>query len=382
MSELSMYRILNTSIILMCLSYAFCFQRTQNNSQRKTIFWVFVFLYCFILAFRPEHTPDTKGYIEDFLEITAGNFFSFNGHIFQKYHGYEIGFIYFIKVFKIFSNSYRLFFFLCSFLGIVSMTNGLSGLYGFIDSEEQSRLQSVVFQSRDNYYIRNQILAVYIACFGLLYNGISLRAGIAMGFGICSVYYFLNEKRTSGIIMAFVAIIFQRSAIIFFLVFCGIRFLPCIPRRGHFIIWCLFGICMFTELGKRIANPIISYLISFFSKYNITSINYLLDLEDEIGMTDVLMWLIYGYLSIFGLQNSYYKKYLNSILLGAFIVFTMFGIRAISRAWDMCYLVMVPMLVALLNNDSHMLRPIFVQKSLVSVLILIKSIKMISVALH
>ena len=77
-----------------------------------------------------------------------------------------------------------------------------------------------------------------------------------------------------------------------------------------------------------------------------------MDVSEGIGIRDTYFWFLYGGLVVFLFYNKDYGKYLNVIMLGSFIIVFMYGVRAISRAYGMFYLFIVPLLSVMYNEDS------------------------------
>ena len=361
-----MYLYTNIFFIVFCLFYAFVLEKYIKFTQRKFYLWVLLLAFCIILALRPESTPDTIAYIYSFQSIDVGDFIFAN--ILQKYYiygvGLEVGYVNLVKIFKLFSDDYRFFFFFTALTGIFTATWGLTELYKKIVPSNQ-------------YSGYTQIFALYVACYGLLYNGITLRAGIAMGLGIYSVGLLLNGGKKQPSILLFLGFLIHRSAILYLVIYLAIKYLPLIPQRVHILIWVLIGVLYIGDWNLVLMQSFNSFLFSMFSDIGISSSGYLLEIGGQMGLTDMFMWLIYGFFILFDLKQSYYRRYLNVIMIGAILILLMHGVRAISRAYDMFYMLSIPLMCALYYYKLDSIRLLVLQRTFLFFLVATRSFKML-----
>ena len=200
-----------------------------------------------------------------------------------------------------------------------------------------------------------------------------------MGLGLMFVVKALDKKYIQAVLFIAAAVFIQRTSFLMLLVYLAISLVPVLQKKTHIIIWISIGILLLSGLSHYISSPINELLIKIFTTYNISGINYLVDQESLYGATDIFMWLLYGFFIIINPGLECYEKYLNAIMFGALIVLTMFGVRAISRAWDMFYLLMVPMLCLLYHRKSSVIKHLYIQQIFVLVIVVIKSYKMMSI---
>jgi hypothetical protein len=333
----NVYLILNIGFIVISILYIKVEQKVRNKD-RKYVMGLLIILFSILMAIRPLEMPDTLGYVQNFDYFQPGQRYQVN--FFQKYMGnYEYGYIFLIQFFKRFSNNCRLFFFFTALVGTCLAVFGLKQLSDKI-AVKNSGMYAPVF-------------AIYIASFGLLYNGISVRAGLAMGMGIVAVNFVMDRKWIRGGIILLTALTIQRSAVLFFLVLFAVRFMPALRRKTHIFIWIMEGVILFSGFGDKVFPFISRILYSIIVKYHMTGFGgYLLEVGGGIGLRTTYYWLLYGILVLFLFYSRNYEKYFNIIMLGSFIVVFMHGISAIARAYDMFYLFSVPLLGAMYNEDS------------------------------
>ena len=314
-----------------------------KRNQRVYFAIVFIIFFSVLMAMRPEETKDTLNYIKAFENINIPITGSFN--LLQKYQGYEWGYLLLAEVFKYWSINYRIFFFFVSFTGTTMSVVGLK------------RISDCVEEKNKDYW--GTVLAIYISSFGMLYNGISARAGLAMGIGIFATSLLWQRKLLRGVILTFLAFTIQRSTIIFVAIFIILEYMPAITKQVHMIVWGIFGAIMFSKLSLRLYFMLNPLIVKIFNDYKITGFaSYFIDgIDTAVGLRDIYMWLLYGALIVLMTRNNVkYKNCLNVVMAGAFIVVTMYSVRSISRVYDMFFLLMVPCMVAAYWGKSKLCR--------------------------
>lgn len=330
------FLILNISIVFIALLT----RAKVVKKQRKYVFLVLTICFAVIVALRPEITPDTEIYIHGFEGANKSWLADFN--LLGKYGNvFEYGYVILMLLFKEITLNARVFFFIITFLGLLLTTYNLFEFGKVIAKDECS------WDFYDNY-------TIYVICFALLYNGISVRAGLSMGFGLLFLVLMLKKKIVKAIITLFVAFTLHRTSILFLAIYLIIRFMPVINKRAHFIIWGCSGLMLLSNIGSNIYRAISPYIANWMIGNNIASYGYLTEasLDADVSGISILKWLIYGFLIFFSLNNESYKKMLNLVMIGCMILSIFNGVTAISRAYDMFYLFTVPMYCALEKKNT------------------------------
>lgn len=336
LGNVEMYLVLNIVFIIISILYIKVEPRISCKD-RIYVIWGLIILFSLLMATRPLETPDTAGYAQNFYLIQPGHKYPVN--FLQKYMGYEFGYVYLISFFRLFCNNHSVFFFLTAFIGTSFMIFGLKNLSDKISSGN-NKMYAPVF-------------AIYISCFGLLYNGISIRAGLSMGLGIMAINLVLERRWVWGIMLFFIAFTMQRSAVLFLPIYFALKFIPGLKRKTHLWIWLISGGVLFTGLADRVFPYIASILNYIFIKFHVSGFGaFLLAPERRIGIRVVYFWLLYGVFILLLRYSKDYAKYMNVIMLGALIVVFMHGVRAVSRAYDIFYLFQVPLLGAMYQEDA------------------------------
>ena len=329
---------------MLCYLYM-CVERKIKYSQRKYVAFVLIVFSSILFALRPENTNDTLVYINGFLG--AENIPIEDISFFQKYNGYELGYIYLMRIFKIMCGNYRVFFFFTALIGMALSIYSLTFIANWGS------------QKKDSTVLSGGTLAFYISYFGFLYNGISVRAGLSMAIGLYAVTVFLHKRKVHliiGILLLFVAFSMQRSSALFVVIFLIYFLMPELNKKTHFLLWIIFGILMFSGIANNGYNFISSYLNSFLVTYDISGYTSFFDSSDlAVGLRDIYLWIIYLFLILIANGEKSIQKCLNIVMIGTLIIVFMHGTRAISRAYDMFFLFEIPILTNYfygMNNDK------------------------------
>lgn len=333
---MSFYIALNILFIIIAWGYMIVEPHIKKN-QRKYVVIFFIIVFSTLMALRPENTKDTLAYINSFegMNIPSGT----DINLLQKYQGYEWGYVGLVYVFKYFSSSYRLFFFLVALIGTSLSVFGLK------------KICDILEENNKDYW--GSILAIYISSFGMLYNGISTRAGLAMGLGVFAVSLLLQKKNIKGIVLLFLAFIIQRSSFLFIVIYLILKFMPILKKRIYWILWVSAGIIMFSQIGIKIYNQLETLVLAIIDRFNISGYAaFFVGADIVVGLRDIYLWLLFGVLIFIIKNDQKYGKYLNVIMAGTFVVATMYGVRAVARAYDIFYLFMVPSMGAIYRGKS------------------------------
>lgn len=340
------YLLINIIFILVLFIYAY-FDKYMHKSSSKIFITILIVIFSIIMAFRPIDTPDTAGYIDGFYLIQPK--VDYNISYLEEYNNYEKGYIQLIQLFKYFSTNYKLFFFIIAFLGTYISIRAQFYLY-----------QNLNPNVRIKYGL---ILAIYIALFGVLYNGISVRAGLSMGMGLMFIAEWVNKKRIKATLCILIAFAIQRTCIIMVVIWLIYLLIPSFKKKIYLLIWGVLGAILFLSdvsgFSAALANNINLLLLS-------TNINdyssYLEEISSEKGLPFYFFWLVSGFLILIGDNSKIYNKYINIILAGVFIFCIFGGVRAIARVYDMFFLFLVPLLTYHLDKNTKYLNSMVIQR--------------------
>lgn len=338
------YLIYNILYVTLIILYGSIDKRVVRK-QRKYIYAFFLIGFAYLMAIRPTETPDTQIYINAFTNVNSG--WLKNVSLLQKYNSaFEYGYIFLMLLARRITSNARVFLFFICLAGMLLTARAFKKLMDRVEGVDES----------GTYF---DALSTTIVCYGLLYFGISVRAGLAIGLGLTFINCMLDKKWLRSVLLLAVAFSIQRTAILYILIYLAIRFLPVLKKKMHYVIWALAGILLFSNVGRMIYRFIGPTLIQLMNTRNISSYGYLseaLSNTAAVARTDILTWLIYGILIFFSIEEEHYNKYLNSIMIGAMILSIFNDVMAISRAYDLFYMFTVPMYCILNTHDSAIIK--------------------------
>ncbi len=334
---MDLYLLINIIFILFCILYA-CLEKIIKSSQSKYIVACFVVVFAIIAAARPLETRDTAGYVNGFFYIQPDRDYGIT--ILQKYQGYELGYIWLVQFFKQFSNNYRIFFFIIALVGTAIAIKSLQSVYLRIVPNDKNSLGA--------------ISAVYFASFGLLYNAVSVRAGLAMSLCLMAIDLIEKKKKIRALLSFLIAFLFQRTVAVFVVIFLAIKIMPHFGKKIHFIIWAILGCLLVFVNSTTVLDGFTVIVNDLVEQYSINGVaSYLTEFDTAVGLRDYFQWLLYGYFIFFQKKDSWYSKLLNVIMVGMVFVVFFHGIRAFSRVSDMFFLYTVPLLVSIWVNSGR-----------------------------
>lgn len=338
-----MYLIINLMLIIFCSLYMLIEPMIIENTRRYVIGAV-IFVGAVLYAFRPQSTKDTIGYINSFVDIEK---FKINGiNLLQKYNGYEYGYIILMKVFKSISSNYRIFFFCISLFGLGLTIYALYKLT--IDDLDKN--------GEELFIALECVVALYISNYGFLYNGISVRAGLSIGLGLLFVVCILKKHIILATITFIIGFSFQRTIVVFLIISLILCSPLIIKKRFHAIIWATLGVVLFSGLSEKYIYSIVGILEKIITRYKISGYgSFLATLDFGIGLRDIYVWLLYGLLIAISNDDSRLLRFLNIVMVGAFVVVFMHDVRAVSRVYDLFMLFSIPIIANYYvgNTNNH-----------------------------
>lgn len=235
-----------------------------------------VFVFAIWCASRPIWVADSVPYINYFERLdvsTMDSFFNIDGQ-------YRIGFEFFVKITKVlFGNNFRACFFSIAFFNMTILTIVMFKI-------EKGRPLLMV--------------SLFIATFGIYYNYMVLRQGLAISFVILAIYYIIKDKKILILVNVLIAIVcFHESAIILLLFMFPISYLKQVPKKDNLLIILLLAVVLyFTKVGTQFLQILVRLIIETkllpdaFNKY----ILYLEPGKYDISIMQLINFTLTGYL--------------------------------------------------------------------------------------
>ena len=314
------------NIILTIIVFFFCILLSYANIKYKNkyIYILASLLLSLIVGIRTTNVPDTENYLDFFDNISFSNLLSS--------YTFEPGFQLFTLFLKYVTLGNPIIYFFA-----VSIINCSILYYSLKNIDEDDNKNPTL------------LLVLYYAFFGLFYNAIVIRAGIAISIVIyaISLDYASQVKevhrKTIKIISLFaLAISFHYTALlgifVYFIYKKAIRF----TRLSYLIIWLIIFLIAISNSSIYIVNSLVKLIISIFDLVQGTDLNKysyylteLYDLNDKLPFR-VLFQLLIALLMIFwnGQICSFHFRSFNVYLVGLFLSSIFFSIEQLSRITD------------------------------------------------
>ena len=328
-----MYVTINIGLIVICIIYMYIDPHIMEY-QRKYIQGSIVLIAAIVYALRPLDTKDTAGYVNGFFKFE--NYSLVHLSLLQKYEGYEVGYIAIVKLFREYSDNYRLFFFAISLIGLSLAVYSLNRYASFYYKKEKAMVKQG---------LSGTVLAAYVAMYGFLYHGISVRAGLSLGLALYASVLLLDNKYIRAVLFVILAFSIQRTTALVLVAYCIYRYMPVFSRGAHALFWSIGGALMLTGCTTWLLNTIVRLLISLMEQYQVSGYTaYMTSLDPDVGITDIYKWLLYGLMILLANEKDIMKRLLNVVMIGAMIVVFMHDIRSVSRAYDLFYVFSIPIL--------------------------------------
>ena len=318
--------------ICVCLIYCIFENKIEKKSKGYILAALFV-AFALLMAMRPITMKDMPNYIRFFEMIDPNKIYSFS--LIRRYEGFEYGYLYLMWLFKKICDNYRMFF------GLIALFNVTVSVYCL--TKIQKRMLAS-FKVNKHYY--GITLLGYISYAGVLYNGITIRAGISITFILMAIRFCFDKRYLKTTMCLLMAFIFQRTSVIVLFVAIIANFLKKWgDQRKYIVIWMFQGILLFLNAGKYFLNLFIKVTTYFLNCLNINGFSgYLQGFDLQVGKIDWLVWFLVGIAIFLYMNEVHYKFFLEILLFGMWIIVFFYGIRAISRLYDYCIIFIVPVL--------------------------------------
>lgn len=346
------YLFINLTYLLVCFVLVIVDKYTNLSRMQKLFIIVgLIILNSFIAAFRPIESPDTINYIRAYEGssgyISNHEVSGIGDLLFDRsYLSMEVFFVVFMAVFKKLFFSIRVFFFVVSLLVSASSLIGLSLCAKYLDTKTEGR----------NYIDPFPVWFVYMVFCGTIYTAVAIRAGLAMGFGLCFVGLWLNKKnKVAAVILLCLAMLFHSTGITVIIIVLLLLYGPSFIKTTHIVGTGLILSLLYVIRISNITTPIMVKIVMLvFSVLGINAFSsYFTDLSSAFKMRELFFICVVLLLLVL----SYTKEHKVSkmgfvVMLGVMFYVFCSGIDAISREADYFIIFIVPIISYYLYNNS------------------------------
>lgn len=301
------------------------------------LYSVFLFALSLLFAIRPSVVPDFSSYQRIFFSINPSINYQPNLLKREPTTDTEYGFVGLVLLFKyIFGENYRLFLFLIAIISLHISTVYIKKIVLLI--EPNSKISSTI------------ILLLFFPYYGMYYQGIAIRGGIAVMFIIITLYYYIQKRYIFAFGAMFLGFIVQRMTILAILVCFIYRYFPAFKKKTYHFISLLMIVaaiaCNVTQ-GK-ILLPIYELMSVILTKiFTVIDYSGYLSRADISRIVDkkrlFVLFVFAGLLFFIQEQEIAVKKLLNLVLVSSLLIFATLSITGSERIYDLfsCFSVVV-----------------------------------------
>lgn len=343
---------MNLYLIFIVFFISILFSYTSNNKNKYYIYWGVSIMFSLLVGTRNISVPDTINYLEFYESISFGNM------EIMSYFSFEPGFQILSQILKLltFGNSILYF----SFISIINCIILLFSIKNF-DQEEN--------------FNPTLLLILYFSFFGLFYNAIVIRAGLAISVIVytISLDYLSKRKpisklRLKTIILFIVAISLHYSSVIGIVSYYIYKIPVKFTKNSYIILWSIFLLLALSSISEFVVNSSIKLIISLFNLFEDTDFSkYSYYISDLYELNNTLPYRVLFQFIIFLVCvllkqniNSINGRLLNIYLVGLILSSLFFSIEQLSRITDYFLLYSSFCLYFLISSNMASKKSIFI----------------------
>lgn len=351
------YRLLYVAFTILVILFSYSRIRITikglqpNVTKNVCILCISLTVACFA-SIRPLEFPDTMEYLSVYQKIGSPESYLKTLYIVGvRSYNLETGFVFLMAICKSLFD-FRSFLFIAAFINsmiTISATVKITSLL----KERQNKLMPITFEENAQDCSIKKEIAIFFAFYALHYSCLAIRAGLSIAICLVSFYMMLKDRKLLSFIFLFIAIKMQTMSILFLFALLYIMFKNkvSIKMRGMkiriteiCIIICLLSLLF--NLGAIIIDDIVKIIFKIFSDYNIAGFSgYLVGLDKHVGLKDWLTVIVIGIsLIMINRQNESINNIVKLLIIGLFITSFLYSIRAINRAADYFYCLLLPLI--------------------------------------
>ena len=293
-----------------------------------------------MIAFRSLDVPDTDVYMNYFMMEDADL-------LYYNDYGFEIGFQFLTKLIKlVVSDNYQFYFALITLINLVLIFNAVKRINKLHQEEYKVLSDSDVSPTTESTgFFSIILLTLYVAFFGLYFNSIVLRVGIAFSLVVFAVSYALkkNKKPVDYIVILLfliLSVLFHSTAILGFIIILIILFSKKHSFKFYFILLSIIAGFYFLNLTSRLGGVVFNIIASLnaFTLLSDKLSNYggtqSLFAAEGISIKFVFYWFMSFVLLLNDNQSKLYYKLFNVYLVGLAVFALLRSVLLVERVTD------------------------------------------------
>lgn len=305
--------------------------------------WIFIIPFALIIANRSLDVPDTEVYMSYLISEDTE---------FYRYldFGYEPGFQTMTKLYKLLlDDNYTIYFLMITVINLIIVDYSMqriSKVYYAEENDEQSN--SVYITLYEKFIYNNNFsifpLTLYVAYYGLYFNAIVLRVGIALSLVILSTSFALKEKKYKTdyfwiVLILTISYFFHSTALLGIIINLIIVFSKRFSNKTYIVLWILIGLFYFSNITSRLGDTIFGMITSLNSLTVVSTKLENYEGYDIFNAQGISFKFIFYYLMSFVLlfenvNSKIYFKILNILFVGLFLFAIFRSVLLIERVTD------------------------------------------------
>ncbi len=302
-----------------------------------------VALFCFLIEKRGDNVPDTIAYRNLFVSLKTDSFILFKE---RKNYLMEWGFLIFCQIIKkLFGEGVS-----ALWIGAALCSTGFS----YMAVIELEKGEIISGRKKNMNFLPCLFFLCYISYFGLFYNAIVVRTGIALSLAFLSAAFINNRKWKRGIIIFICASLFHRSVFILLPAFVFLLADIKIKRSMYQILWCIYFVLFAVNIGYLLLQLMLKVMLFIGNTFSF--MEHFLYYKDDIVPEGLyskknILFLFMGLFFSFGdLKSKTYRKCLNIYYIGLGVLLFLGNWLIGYRIIDLYLFFSIPLLYLFFKN--------------------------------
>lgn len=307
--------------------------------------WIFIIPFALIIANRSIDVPDTEVYMSYLISEDTE---------FYRYldFGYEPGFQTMTKFYKlVLDDNYTIYFLMITIINLIIIDYSMQRISKVYYDEDRDRDEESItnhsglpgqFSYNNNFSIFP--LTLYVSYYGLYFNAIVLRVGIALSLVILSASFSIKEKRSKLdyvwiILILTLSYFFHSTALLGVIINLIILFSKRFSNKTYILFWIFIGLFYFTNITSKLGDTIFGMITSLNSLTVVSTKLENYEGYDIFNAQGISFKFIFYYLMSFVLlfenvNSKIYFKILNILFVGLFLFAIFRSVLLIERVTD------------------------------------------------
>jgi hypothetical protein len=295
---------------------------------------LFLFGFFMLVAFRPITLHDNSHY-NDLFNFDINNF-KYNEYI--PFFLQELGFYYLTYIIKFyFTNSVEFYFVIITSINLINFYVGSRLILNMISNEQKNAVvESKCNLIKTKHFLIIPLFLFYLSNYGILYNFIVLRAGLALSFLYLAASLFIANKKLLAIVVLMFSLLFHQTAIIGILVLIT-NFFAGFKKKTYIIYLGIIFILYLFRVDKYFASIDLNSIFELSERKDENIYGSYISKEQSSSSYSIRILFLFVKLFIVVLvefQSAILKRILNTVIFGLSLLVFGSSFLAFTRVAD------------------------------------------------